>query len=151
TLCRSDAALLLENVDQRLASRGFGDVEGLAAAAHARLGKRRRNRLRAGFAGRGADDVGALAAQFECDRATDASGGAGDQGHLVRQVHRSAPHAIRFNAASIDAGSCTASTCSAWSIRETSFVSTLPGPHSITCVTPSDLILWTTSTHRTGP
>src|SRR5690606_27527082 len=138
-----------QRLDERFAGRCVGHVEHVAASGESGLLEGARDRLHAGCAGRGADDRGALARQLERDRPADSTRGAGHQRHLVEKLHACSP-ATAASAASSDAGSCTLEVASERSMRETSPVSTLPGPNSTTRVAPIAFSRWTTSTQRTG-
>src|SRR6201991_1867173 len=144
------AAVFLDDaLDQRGDAGGVVDVELHALAAgvtRQRLG----DRLRAGIAGGGADDAEAARREFLRDGPADAARGAGDQRRLhvavVEIAHASSP----FASAS-EAGSKMVPVTSSASMRLTMPESTLPGPHSMTCVMPRALSDCTTSTQRTGP
>ncbi len=105
--------------------------------------------------------VAPRAASVVRDRAADAARRAGDERDLSSQrglprdvAHGALPASpasrIAASAASSDAGSKIDMPVTRGSMRLQSGASTLPGPHSTTCVTPASAMRRTISTQRTG-
>src|SRR5690606_33761906 len=108
--------------------------------------------LRSGLGGCGTHHRGAASCQFQRNRLAYATGGAGYQGKLALELfvlHGYHPCKVS-SAACSDAGSVIDKPIRSRSMRLVNPVSTLPGPHSTTCVTPWAFMACNVSTQRTG-